>query len=149
MVGSHIIIKASWWWQRGGEKNGGGETKKKGRLKKMMAQQLWLYSKWSTSWEGKRGMGEQHPCMELGQKNRKSLKEDKVFPRRTCPEPHCRRQNSSFLRSQKQHDSQGCRKYLIFISWEMGFTWFALGQAQDLCYHAIILWRERLKVPIQ
>lgn len=27
-----------------------------------------------------------------------------------------------FLRSQEQPGSQGCRRYLLFFSWEMGFT---------------------------
>lgn len=83
-----------------------------------------------------------HLCMELRQRKRKGLKFDEVPPART----HTARKvplwaslreclglvkghrgprlghSRCFLRSQEQQGSQGCRRCLIFFSWEMGFT---------------------------
>ena len=83
-----------------------------------------------------------HLCTELGQSKRKRSEIGHSAPARThaarkvppwASLRECLRlvkahreaglgHSRCFLRSQEQQCSQGCRRYLIFFSWEMGFT---------------------------
>lgn len=157
LVGSHIIIYASWWYREKKEKKG-REEKKEGSKK--MAHALQMYSEQFVSWGGERGVGKQLPSlhlavpdMGLGQRERSETGQSANCKDMCCkesallgltagvsgtgkgsqkPRLGCSR---CFLRSLEQQGSQGCRRYLIFFSWKMGFTWFALGQALGLRHH--------------